>query len=483
MSGITFSFFFYAKHLFAESQKKPNQLPLYSDQLEDMRALNQGTNFNAKGLFDSKDLDLAITDQDLYRTQQILSQTVNKGKQINPWNIKLALILFFKKADLKTIQKNIEKGERLNQWDKYGLTPLHYMSHEGNLKLVKQLLSLEVDLNIKDKYNQKTALYYALSKNKIDTAVELVSAGANVNESNDFGKTLLHFILEREDLELAKTLIEKGADVNTRNLITNETALYLALRKGSLNDIEYLLKKGADMSIISKLNGKTAFQFAIQQENVIAVTMMIKAGTDLYKRDASGRTVLELTNNKELLGLLISAGALIDALDKNNKTLLERAWKAKNLEKVKFLAERGAELNTRDEKDKSLLHHAFKEKDWEEKVDFLIKIGMDINSQGENKRTLLYYILKRGSLIQLRFLLEKGAYINIQDNLGQTPLHYAVKKGWFNKVKLLVKNGADLTIKDNQGKTVFDLTNWNIMKDYLEKQQSSSCKDIFKKLY
>ena len=168
-------------------------------------------------------------------------------------------------------------------------------------------------------------------------------------------------------------------------------------------------------------------------------------------------------------------------IGKNDMTLLERAWKAKDLEKVKFLAERGAELNKRDKKDKTLLHYTFTEEDWEEKANFLIEIGADVNSQGENKRTLIYYILKRGNLSQLKFLLDKGANPNIKDDLGQTPLHYAVKKGWINKVKVLVKNGADLTIKDNKGRTAVDLTNWTFMKEYLKNQQLSSCQDVFTK--
>ena len=363
----------------------------------------------------------------------------------------------------------------------------------------RETLNPKTNFENKKISDQKTALYYALSSFKIDTAVELVLAGADVNERGKFNKTLLHLVLNEENLELAKTLIERGADVNTRSPSNNETALHLAVKKGSLNDIEYLLNKGIDMGIRNKFNGKTAFHLAIQKENLKAIKLMLKKEEPLYqmalldprdyisyyrftalhKRDFYSRTALDLTNNNQILDLLISAGAPIDAEDNDKKSLLERAWKAKNLEKVKFLAKRGAELNKRDEKDNTLLHYTFKEEDWEEKANFLIEIGADVNSQGENKRTLIYYILKRGNLNELKFLLDKGANPNIQDDLGQTPLHYAVKKGWINKVKLLVKNGADLTIKDNKGKTAIDLTNWTYMKDYLKKQQLSSCKDIF----
>ena len=499
--SFIFSSSFYTKHSSAENQINSNKLLLDSVTPEDKKTLEQTTTFKEQNPSHFTDLSLALEERDLDRIQQILSQKTEKGESISSWDIRLTLILFFNRANLKAIQEKIEKKEKLNDRDKYGLTPLHYMSHIGDLQSVKQLLSLKVDLKIKDKYYNKTPLYYALSNYNIDTSVELVLAGADVNESNYFSETLLQFILEKEDLKLTKILIEKGADVNTRNPANNETALHLAVKKGSLNDIEYLLNKGIDMGIRNKVNGKTAFHLAIQQENLPTVKAMIKKEeplyqmallnpsdyisyyrfTALYKRDLYGRTVLDLTNNKEILDLLISAGAPIDALDKNNRTLLERAWKAKDLEKVKFLAERGAELNKRDEKDKTLLHYTFKEEAWEEKANFLIELGADVNSQKENKRTLIYYILKRGNLSQLKFLLDKGAKPNIQDDLGQTPLHYAVKKGWFNKAKVLVKNGADPTIKDNKGKTAGDLTNWTVMKDYLKKQELSFCKDIFTK--
>ena len=47
-----------------------------------------------------------------------------------------------------------------------------------------------------------------------DSAVELISAGADVNVSDSFNNTALIWAAIKDDLEIVNALIQAGADVN-----------------------------------------------------------------------------------------------------------------------------------------------------------------------------------------------------------------------------------------------------------------------------
>jgi ankyrin repeat protein len=67
---------------------------------------------------------------------------------------------------------------------------LHKAAKEGNLKLVKELVSKGADVNAKDKYG-RTPLHYAAKEGHLDVVKFLVSKGADVNAKDEKGNTPL----------------------------------------------------------------------------------------------------------------------------------------------------------------------------------------------------------------------------------------------------------------------------------------------------
>lgn len=92
----------------------------------------------------------------------------------------------------------------------------------GNLVEVKHLLSLGVNLEIRDDRGNTPLLAAAAFQR--DIANELLNRGADPNAKNAFGATALHLAAVQFSIDLVKELINKGANVNIRDN-ENQTAL------------------------------------------------------------------------------------------------------------------------------------------------------------------------------------------------------------------------------------------------------------------
>ncbi len=92
---------------------------------------------------------------------------------------------------------------------------LHTACAQGDLVLVKRLLSQGADVNSIDGFDGWSALHYAAVNCCVEVAKTLIEAGANLNaQSKKFGWTPLYFAAAFKGcLDAAIALINAGADV------------------------------------------------------------------------------------------------------------------------------------------------------------------------------------------------------------------------------------------------------------------------------
>ena len=83
-------------------------------------------------------------------------------------------------------------------------------SKEGNLELVKSLISQGADVNVKDKENA-TSLMRAVSRNYEGIVKELLEKGADVNAVNNWGYSPLKYTQKLNLKEMENILREAGA--------------------------------------------------------------------------------------------------------------------------------------------------------------------------------------------------------------------------------------------------------------------------------
>jgi ankyrin repeat protein/acetyl esterase/lipase len=187
------------------------------------------------------------------------------------------------------------------------------------------------------------------------------------------------------------------------------------------------------------------------------VKMKKMSGIDLYAyaEDELGYTPLHRAvhyADKELVELLISNGADVNAKNKWGRTPLR--WAIYNRDKVmiKLLVSKGADINMKDEDGVTPLH-LIAMSDRKDIVEFLIANGADVNAKNESGYTPLYYAIWGKDKDTLRFLLDKGANVNVIPARDLTPLGYAAWDGDKEMAELLIAHGAKLEVRDNWGYT------------------------------
>jgi ankyrin repeat protein len=105
---------------------------------------------------------------------------------------------------------------RLDSPRAHGLTPLMRAALAGRADLVHELLSLGVDLHLRNA-DGNTALWLACVSNDARTVQTLIDAGIDIDSKNDTGATALMYVASTGKDPLVELLLGAGADVLARN--------------------------------------------------------------------------------------------------------------------------------------------------------------------------------------------------------------------------------------------------------------------------
>jgi hypothetical protein len=145
----------------------------------------------------------------------------------------------------------IENGIDVNTVGTGGISPLFMAITQQNAELVALLLKNNATIHtvtfIPEKNEIHTPLMTAFDSGtvansaevKLDIALQLIKAGADINRKNNAGNTLLHKAVAAHDLSTVALLLKAGADITTTNE-RGETSLSTCLRK--INDCDRILQ-------------------------------------------------------------------------------------------------------------------------------------------------------------------------------------------------------------------------------------------------
>ena len=181
------------------------------------------------------------------------------------------------KCILKYCQSKLSKDEYvkfINKKNKKGITPLHYSSFRGDIKLIDYLIkngAKLTDLSLKymnvihfaAQSNRPNSLFYfyLYHKNKFDF------------ESLDIiGCTPLHWACYSSALEAVSYLLFFGVNINIRDF-RGYTPLYLAVLSNSPKIVKYLLQRGANIEIADN-EGNTPLDLAKEKKYKIIIKIL-----------------------------------------------------------------------------------------------------------------------------------------------------------------------------------------------------------------
>src|SRR6478736_3494066 len=239
-----------------------------------------------------------------------------------------------------------------------------------------------------------TAMTFAAREGDVESTTLLVAAGADINQTTEYGWTPLLTATNNRHYQLATWLVEHGANVNLQNQ-GGWTPLYLAtdnrnieggdypVAKPDMNDLDFirgLLEHGANPNLRVKDDTLTRTIFTMQ--------WFFEAGATPFVRAAQSGDV-------ELMKLLLAHGADPKLATDFGDTALSTAAGIGWVEGVTYEHSRAANV---------------------EAVKMLLDLGLDANSANRDGRTPLMGAALKGRSEVVQLLVDKGARLDTRDH-------------------------------------------------------------------
>jgi ankyrin repeat protein len=246
-------------------------------------------------------------------------------------------------------------------------------------------------------------------------ALDMIRAGADVNEAQADGTQPIHWAVYRVDYELIEELIARDAQVDVMNQL-GSTPLAEAVRLGDPEMVRMLLDAGSGPEGANQ-DGQTALMLAIRNGDPELVRMLIDAGANVNAvEQVQDQTPLMWAttagqNAAELVEILLSEGADVSSRAKFTD------WPSQITSEPRWQYHAYGGL--------TVLLYAVRE-GCSACVESLVAAGADVNLPTPEGVTALMIALDNGHNDVAKWLLDHGANPHVWDVYGRTALYIAI---------------------------------------------------------
>ncbi|GAB4827765.1 hypothetical protein Ancab_034651 [Ancistrocladus abbreviatus] len=325
-----------------------------------------------------------------------------------------------------------------------GQTALHLACRRGSAELVEAILEYkEANVDIRDK-DGDPPLVFALAAGSPECVRTLIRRYANVGSRlrEGFGTSVAHVCAYHGQPDCMRELLLAGADPNAID-DEGESVLHRAVAKKYTDCALIILENGGCNSMgIPNSKNMTPLHICVATWNVVVVRRWVEI--------ASPEVIADVIDLRSPMGTALCMAA---ATKKDHEI--------EGRELVRILLAAGADSSAQDAQQRTALHIAAMAKD-EELVKIILDAGVDVNIRNTQNTIPLHVALARGAKSCVGLLLSAGADYNFQDDEGDNAFHIAADAAKMIRENLewiiimLKYPDANVDLRNHSGKTLRD---------------------------
>jgi ankyrin repeat protein len=253
----------------------------------------------------------------------------------------------------------VAQGASVNAADKDGCTPLHLAAARGHMMNINALLDKGADMRARD-HQGWLPLHYSAAKGHWGPLQLFILRGIPVNEPANDGNTALHLIVQGGFHRTASLLLTRGADFTARNA-AGETPMDLIKKARedyeARNDLSSLEKATrvalAQTQVFFQAVLLDELSNAVERKDKAFLQSFLDSYPELVNGSLFGRSVLYRAvtgGDVPVVTLLLERGAdpNVPAVTKNKSTPLHLAAERSNKELIELLLKAGADVDQPD---------------------------------------------------------------------------------------------------------------------------------------
>ncbi|RPB25170.1 hypothetical protein L211DRAFT_822583 [Terfezia boudieri ATCC MYA-4762] len=265
------------------------------------------------------------------------------------------------------------RGEALTRdlkVDLAGWTFLHHLADRGHdHKMDVMMMLVANDQHLRSQLleartkRDETALVLAAQQGNVKALKILIDNGANLDTLTKCEETALDCAAAAGFMEICKLLIDSGADIGKSKRFCRLQRLRLQAEQNQQKKVSVPQPmESSKSSAPDECATLTPLMVAAAAGDVAATVKCLRSGADIEETtEDTGETAFMLASSKghcEILHMLLSSGANIDATNAKGWTTLMLAARSGNLEVVDLLTSRGADLRAKSPYGKTALEIA-----------------------------------------------------------------------------------------------------------------------------